>query len=110
MTQMTEVIMDWYRLIRDHIAVPFLIISFASCGFSILSSALLSRGDQAVNAVIERLKASAIALIVLFVLPYLVGSVRDLLESTAWSPEDIGEVGTTPTTAAFLLPFRFFNW
>lgn len=111
MTQMTETVMDWYRLIRDHIAVPFLIISFASCGFQILGSGFLSKSDQAVNAVIERFKMSAIALLVILVLPYLVGSARELLESTAWSPEAIGEVGTeaaSPTTASILLPFRFF--
>ena len=90
--------MDWYRLIRDHIAVPLLIISFAISGFKILGAGFNSSGDKAMAEAKAQAITSAIALIVLFVLPYLIGSARQMLESTGWKP---------PTTS-IIIPYRHF--
>lgn len=86
MTDMGNEVMEWYRFLRDKVAVPFLILSFASCGFKIFSSAFLSRAEQTTNQIIQQFMTSAIALGILFMLPYIVGAVRELLEGTAWQP------------------------
>ena len=98
MENMGKNIMSWYRLIRNNIAVPLLIVSFASCGFKILFSGFNAGGDRAISEATTHFFTSMVALIVLFVLPYLIGSARQMLESTGWKP---------PTTSV-IIPFRHF--
>lgn len=90
-------IMEWYYLIRNKIAVPLLIVSFSSCGFRILGAGFQSKSDQTIHEAYIQFLTSSLALLVLFLLPYLIGTTREMLEQTRWRPP----------AASIILPFPY---
>lgn len=86
-SKMNDKIMYWYYLIRNYIAVPLTIISFASCGFRMVGS-IFSSSPNAMDSIKTQIKVTAIAFAVLTFLPLIIGEAREMLESTAWQPPD----------------------
>lgn len=81
---MTQVL-DWYKLIRK-IAVPILIVSYASCGFTVLFSAYMERGEKARDSVRKHIMESTVALLILTLLPKIIDETIGLVKSSAWQP------------------------
>lgn len=94
-SQMNEDIMYWYYLIRNNIATPLLILSFAASGFQFFGSAFMTR-PGAIDEVTHRMYISLMATAVLFLLPYIIGAARDLVKDTAWSPATTSYKYLTP--------------
>lgn len=86
MGDMADQIMVWYRLVRNYIAVPILIVSYGAAGFRILSSGFFDGGTRSVDAAKKQIFQSSMAFAVLFLLPSLIMWARNLVESTAWKP------------------------
>lgn len=84
-SQMNEDIMYWYYLIRNNIATPLLILSFAASGFQIFGSAFTTKSG-AIDKATHRMYISLMATAVLFLLPYILGAALELVEDSAWSP------------------------
>lgn len=83
---MADQIMVWYRLARDYISVPLLILSYGAAGFRIMSSGFFDKGTRFVDAAKKQIFMSSMAFAVLFLLPSLIFWARNLVESTAWKP------------------------
>lgn len=83
---MADQIMVWYRLARDYISVPLLILSYGAAGFRIMSSGFFDKGTRFVDAAKKQIFMSSMAFAVLFLLPSLIFWTRSLVESTAWKP------------------------
>lgn len=95
-------IMSWYRIIRDNIAIPLLILSFAYSGFRILFSGFLGKSDTAYNDGIKKFWFSVFALMLLFLLPFIIQMGKSLFANTGWKPEG----ATFPETTSFT---KFFS-
>lgn len=85
LADMNSRLWTWFLLIR-RIAFPLLAVSYASCGFRVLSASFKSRGDQAIDSVKNQIIVSTLALIVLICLPLIIGEARDMLNGSAWTP------------------------
>jgi hypothetical protein len=87
METMGEEIYEWYRLIR-YCSVLFMMISFAIAGFRIVSRAFVQSMKYNTDDIIMQVIISIIAFAVMMFLPRIIGSVRDLLNGSAWQPGD----------------------
>lgn len=80
----------WYLLIRNYIAVPIMILSFASCGFKFLYCAFMGKSEYAIDAIMKQFITTIMALVLLFLLPAIMTSVKNIVENTAWKPPQSG--------------------
>lgn len=88
--ELNSQVLYWYRFIRNYIAVPFMILSFASCGFQFLNCAFMGKPDFALDSTKKQLITTISAMIFLFALPAIMAAVKNIVESTAWTPPQIG--------------------
>ena len=100
MTKMGNLIYKWYLIIRNNVAVPLLILSFASCGFRFLFSGFATRPGATDGAKTQMLY-SALALGVLIFLPWILGAANDMFSKNAWTP---------PQAAHILIHTRYKPW
>lgn len=87
METMGEEIYEWYRLIR-YCSVLFMMISFAIAGFRFVSRAFVQSMKYNTDDIIMQVIISIIAFAVMMFLPRIIGSVQNLLEDSAWQPDD----------------------
>ena len=85
MNEQAETVYYWYLWVRTYVAVPVLIVTFAWCGLSILSSAVTGN-SQSINKAKERAFYAVLAFGVLMALPVLIRYTRSVVESSAWKP------------------------
>lgn len=83
---MIDTIMVWYNLIRTYIAVPLLILSFATCGFKFWSNAFRSKGEFAHDEIMGQVIKSGIALLVILFLPVIMVEIQKIVRRLAWEP------------------------
>lgn len=101
--EMNNIAMFWYKIIRNYIAVPLLILSFATCGYKFFMCAFMGKPEYAIDAVKKQFFNTVIAMFVLFLLPVIMSIARNLTESTQWSPPGSSgsdywqPIETTPT-------------
>lgn len=96
---MNDKIIEWYKTIRK-IAVLLLMLSFASCGFKIMSCVFMSKGEFAADAAKKQAFYSVLALLVLVLLPSIIMMGSDMFRATAWKPPTSSSLfpGTTQPT------------
>jgi hypothetical protein len=82
----------WYKTIRNYIAVPLMIVSFATCGYKFFMCAFMGKPEYAIDAVKKQFINTVIAMFVLFLIPVVMTIVRNLMESTQWTPP--GSIGS----------------
>jgi len=85
--QMGVKVGKWYQTIR-YIAVPLLILSFASCGFRFVGVGFLQKGEFSADAVMKQFTTSVLTMIVLLLLPTILAWARSILEGLAWKPPE----------------------
>lgn len=96
LAEMNDRFWSWFLMIRNFIAFPLLAVSYASCGFRVLSASFKSRGDQAIDSVKSQIIVSTLALIVLICLPMIMGEAQDMLKGSAWTPPSLPPLPTEP--------------
>ena len=85
--KMMQGFLSFYSILRDKIAVPLLIISYATCGFKILSAGFSSQGgSRMIDSAKKQFLYSTLALFVLCLLPSLINSTITTLKSSGWKP------------------------
>ncbi|MBQ7025420.1 MAG: hypothetical protein IJN31_02320 [Peptococcaceae bacterium] len=77
---------DIYITIRNNIAFPILALSYASCGFKILSAAYLSKSEFTHDAIKKQFLTSTCAFFLLISLPAVMTYVKNLVKATGWQP------------------------
>lgn len=86
---MNDKIYTVYRVLRNDIAFPLLVISFASCGFKFLGIGFIGSGagaDKGIQSAKQQLITSVLALLVLLLLPYIMTAALNLFRANAWTP------------------------
>lgn len=86
---MNDKIYTIYRVIRNDIAFPLLVVSFASCGFKFLGIGFIGSGagaDKGIQSAKQQLVTSTLALLVLLLLPYIMTAALNLFKANAWTP------------------------
>ena len=84
--QLADEALSVYLFVRNCIAIPVLIVRYASHGFQILGSVFLTRGAEALDKVKKDILYTTLALLTLFLLPVLIGWGRKLFEGSRWRP------------------------
>lgn len=84
--EMNRIAMFWYKTIRNYIAIPLMILSFATCGYKFFMCAFMGKPEYAIDGVKKQFFNTVIALFVLFLLPVAMTIARNLTESTQWTP------------------------
>ena len=74
-----------YKTFRNCIAMPLVILSFASCGFKILS-AMFTGQSQDMTKIKKQILYTVMGLFALYFLPLIFGWAKGQLEATAWKP------------------------
>lgn len=77
---------EWYKVIR-YVSVWFMILSLANCGFKYVSRAFLQSPKYTTDDIVVQLVTSAVAFMVLYNIPYIIGKVKDFFSATGWRPE-----------------------
>lgn len=86
LNSMADGIYEIYLFLRNRVAIPLIILSIASCGFRVLAATFFESGPNPTASVYKQFIVSVGVLGALFVLPKVVGYVRELLEASAWKP------------------------
>jgi len=82
---MGDEVYRWYTIIRNYIALPLLILSYASCGFRFLFNGFMSSPVSS-DALKRQMLYATIALALLILLPHILGAARDVFGKNAWNP------------------------
>ncbi len=80
-----ETILEWYSIARS-VAVPLAILSFGSCGFRILSSIFMAKGEYTYDAALRQFLYTGLSLAIIILLPWLTDWVSGIAERYAWRP------------------------
>ena len=76
---------SWY-LTLCKIAVPLLILSFASCGFKFIGSVFVKKGEFSFDESLKHFFMSVSSLAVLLLLPLIMTWAKELLQPLGWKP------------------------
>ena len=83
---MGDKIYEIYYMFRSGVALPCVIISFASAGFRVLGAVFLSKPEMAYDKIKKQVLYTVMAVFVLIFLPVIMGWAKEQLASTAWKP------------------------
>ncbi len=84
--EMNTLAIYWYLFIRNYIAVPIMIVSFAVCGYRFFLCAFMGKPEYAIDSVKKQFLNSIFTLIALFALPMVMKLVKNIVESSMWTP------------------------
>ena len=84
--EMNDIALYWYTVIRNYIAVPLMILSFASCGYKFFMCAIMTKPEYAIDETKKQFLNTIILMFVLFAIPMIMTIVRNITEASKWTP------------------------